>query len=327
MGVPAYNGDLFSADALPGASVLEHARLSNAAFSRTLAALGHDPATGTGVDYSSLEVGHLGHIYEDLLSLHLSLADVDLTLYSTGSKEERFEPTRSGDEAGVRAGDLFWQTNTGGRKAGGCTTPDLLVEHLVKRAVLPALDRHLHDVQSLTGNDAAGAARRLFQFRVLDPACGSAHFLVSALHRMAERINRFLADNPLPEVRDELEQLRTATGVATARGSSMPTWQMSAAVAQPAGLADVAKQGLHHRQRDQFGVGNPWRDPDRRAPQHPFGCNLQHIIDPDVVRREGIQVSVHVTSCSSSGLATLILGTLHHIQRTPRRVDPLELII
>jgi hypothetical protein len=119
MGVPAYNGDLFSADALPGAPVLEHARLSNAAFSRTLAALGHDPATGTGVDYSSLEVGHLGHIYEDLLSLHLSLADVDLTLYSTGSKEARFEPTRSGDEAGVRAGDLFWQTNTGGRKAGG----------------------------------------------------------------------------------------------------------------------------------------------------------------------------------------------------------------
>jgi Eco57I restriction-modification methylase len=215
MRVPAYNGDLFSADALLGASVLERASLSNATFGRVLAALGHDPATGTGVDYSSLEVGHLGHIYEGLLSLRLSLADVDLTLYSTGSKkEERFEPTRSGDEAGVRAGDLFWQTNTGGRKAGGVYyTPDLLVEHLVSRAVLPALDGHLHDVRRITSNDPAEAARRLFQFRVLDPACGSAHFLVAALHRIAERVGRFLADNPLPAVRDELEQLRAATGV------------------------------------------------------------------------------------------------------------------
>ena len=54
----------------------------------------------------------------------------------------------------------------------------------------------------------------LFHFRVLDPSCGSAHFLVSALHRIAERIGRFLAETPLPGVRDELEALRAVAGTA-----------------------------------------------------------------------------------------------------------------
>lgn len=215
MHVPAYNGDLFSTDALPGATLLERARLDNSSFGRALAALGRDRESGAGVDYSALEVGHLGHIYEGLLSLRLSVADADLTLYRSGSgNEERFEPVRKGDAPMVRGGELFWQTDSGGRKAGGVYyTPDLLVEHLVGRAVVPALDEHLVTVQSLAATDPGAAARELFQFRVLDPACGSAHFLVTALHRVAERIDRFLADTPLPSVRDELEQLRAATGV------------------------------------------------------------------------------------------------------------------
>lgn len=215
MRVPAYNGDLFSDRALPGASLLERARLSNAMFGRALSALGQDAETGTGVDYSSLAVGHLGHIYEGLLSLRLSVADADLGLYrSAGAKEDRFEPARKGDEPVVRAGELFWQTNAGGRKASGVYyTPDLLVEHLIGEAVLPALDAHLDKVRCLAADNPAEASRELFRFRVLDPSCGSAHFLVATLDRMAERIGRFLAVTPLPAVRDELEKLRAATGL------------------------------------------------------------------------------------------------------------------
>lgn len=215
MQVPAYNGDLFAPAALPGAAILERASLTNATFGRVLAALGRDVETGIGVDYSSLEVAHLGHLYEGLLSLRLSLADADLTLYRTGKdQEERFEPTRRDDQPTVHSGELFWQTNTGGRKAGGVYyTPELLVEHLVRHAVLPALDEHLARTRDLAADDPAAAASQLFRFRVLDPACGSAHFLVAALHRMAERIDRFLAETPLPAVRDELERLGAATGV------------------------------------------------------------------------------------------------------------------
>jgi len=215
--VPAYNGDLFSASQLPGAAMLESAAIPNAVFGRVLAALGRDTDTGGGVDYSSLEISHLGHIYEGLLSLQLTLADADLGLYPRGSgarKELVFEPIRKPEDTTVRAGELFWQTHTGARKAGGVYyTPTQLVEHLVARAVMPSLEEHLARVREIAQNDPAGAAALLFRFRVLDPACGSAHFLTAALHRTAERIDRFLAETPLPAVRDELEALRAAAGV------------------------------------------------------------------------------------------------------------------
>ncbi len=213
--VPAYNGALFSASALPGAAVLEAASIRNDTFGRALAALGRDPDTGLGVDYSSLEIGHLGHLYEGMLSLHIAVADTDLALYPTGEKKSlRYEPAKKPAEVKVASGELFWQTHTGGRKAGGVYyTPDLLVEHLVRRAVLPSLEDHLAGIRELASRDPDAAATELFRFRVLDPACGSAHFLVSALHRIAERIGRFIAETPLPAVRDELEALRAAAGI------------------------------------------------------------------------------------------------------------------
>jgi hypothetical protein len=218
-GVPAYNGDLFAANALPGAALLERATISNDAFGAALAALGRDPATGGGVDYSSLEIAHLGNLYEGLLSLQLTLADADLGLYSRGTgarKELIYEPARKTADVVVHAGELFWQTHTGGRKAAGVYyTPSALVEHLVRRAVLPSLEEHLDRVRDTAQTDPTQAAADLFRFRVLDPACGSAHFLTVALHRMAERIDRFLAETPLPAVRDELETLRAAAGGAS----------------------------------------------------------------------------------------------------------------
>ena len=107
--------------------------------------------TGLGVDYSSLEIGHLGHLYEGLLSLHVAVADTDLALYPTGEKKSlRYEPAKKPADIVVPSGELFWQTHTGGRKAGGVYyTPDLLVEHLVRRAVLPSLEEHLASVRDL----------------------------------------------------------------------------------------------------------------------------------------------------------------------------------
>lgn len=208
-GIPAYNGDLFAADGLVGAELLEEASLTDSWFGAALAALAFDPEgedEQAGVDYGDLEIAHLGRIYEGLLSLHLSLADEPLVY---DARTERWVPGSESKQAEVAEGELFYQTVSGGRKAAGVYyTPQVIVRHLVNRAVLPALDEHLGRVAAAAKKNVNDAARMLFDFRVLDPAMGSAHFLADALDRIAERIGTFLAEQPLKPISTMLDELR-----------------------------------------------------------------------------------------------------------------------
>lgn len=206
-GVPAYNGALFAAGDFEGADLLERVELSDPYFASVLVAVGRDDETGRGVDYSSLEIGHLGHIYEALLSLRLSVADRPLR-YDAGN--DRYVPVNDPAPSDVVEGSLLWQTNEGGRKSGGVYyTPVSLVRHLVHHAVLPTYERHLEGVRQTAKTDPKRAAQDLLDFTVLDPACGSAHFLVQVLEALADRAVSFLADTPLPAIREALDRLRS----------------------------------------------------------------------------------------------------------------------
>ena len=205
-GVPAYNGALFAADGFDGAATLERASFTDPDFATILVGIGRDPETGDGIDYSTLEIGHLGHIYEGLLSLRLSVADTPL-VYDLGN--DRYGPPATDQQPDVEAGDLLWQTHEGGRKGGGVYyTRTELVRHLVRGAVVPAFTAHLERVRQTGATDPAAAARQLFEFAVLDPACGSAHFLVVVVNELADLVVKFLGETPLPEVRTDLERLR-----------------------------------------------------------------------------------------------------------------------
>src|SRR5205823_12566012 len=105
-GVPAYNGALFAADGFDGAATLERASFTDPDFATILVGIGRDPETGDGIDYSTLEIGHLGHIYEGLLSLRLSVADTPL-VYDPAN--DRYAPPGDDQEPDVNAGDLLWQ--------------------------------------------------------------------------------------------------------------------------------------------------------------------------------------------------------------------------
>jgi hypothetical protein len=217
-GVPAYNGALFAEDGFDGAATLERATLSDAALGPVLIGLGRDREEGgAGIDFSDLDIGHLGHIYEGLLSLRLSRADRD---YRYDAKRDRYVPASSDEEADVSSGELLWLTNEGGRKGGGVYyTPEQLVRHLVRRAVVPAFQEHLASVASVADEDPRAAAEKLFDFNVLDPACGSAHFLVAVVDELADLVAGFLAQTPLPAVREELDHLRV--GADTAYGAAI----------------------------------------------------------------------------------------------------------
>jgi hypothetical protein len=205
--LPAYNGDLFAASAVVGAPVLEDAAIPDAALAPALVALARDADDPEiGVDFSGLEIGHLGYVYEGLLSLRLSVADRD---YAYDAKADRYVTLRPDQTADIAAGELLWSTNEGGRKGAGVYyTRTELVRHLVRGAVGPAFDRHLAAIREVATRDPIAAAAQLFDFHVLDPACGSAHFLVEVVDELADKIATLLGEVALPAVGDQLDALR-----------------------------------------------------------------------------------------------------------------------
>jgi hypothetical protein len=209
--VPAYNGALFANTGFEGAETLERLELSDPDFAGVLVAVGRDEEANRGVDFSTLEIGHLGHIYEALLSLRLSVADRPLR-YDISS--DRYVSAESDPE--IETGALLWLTNEGGRKSGGVYyTRAELVQHLVSRAVLPVFEKHLDRVRETAMTDPGAAAIDLLRFTVLDPACGSAHFLVQVVEALANRTVLFLAETPLPDIVKKVDGLRAgaAAGV------------------------------------------------------------------------------------------------------------------
>ena len=208
-GVPAYNGQLFAADGFPGSELLEKAAITNVHLAPALDAIAYDTdrADAPGLDYAGLQVGHLGAIYEALLSMKLSSAPEDL-IYD--KKRKVYRPAKAGEESEVTRRDLFYQSEKGDRKAGGVFyTRQEFVRHLLKHSLEPALDDHLKAVRETLQRDPDEAARMLFDFSVLDPAMGSAHFLTVALDVMADRYATFLAEvDGIPGVAQQLQDLR-----------------------------------------------------------------------------------------------------------------------
>ena len=207
-GVPAYNGSLFAADGFPGGALLETTEITDVYLAPALAAIAFDTdkSDDPGLDYAGLQIGHLGAIYEGLLALKLTRAPEDLA-YDTG--QNVFRPMRAGEQAEVTKAQLFYQSEAGGRKAGGVYyTRHEFVDHLLNHSLMPALDDHLAEVRQVIDKSPGDAGQRLFDFSVVDPAMGSAHFLTAALDMIADRIKIFLAEiGGLPGIDQLLKEL------------------------------------------------------------------------------------------------------------------------
>lgn len=64
-------------------------------------------------------------------------------------------------------------------------------------------------------------------------------------------------------------------------------------VAQPTTFAGVAEQGLHHRQRDQFGIAVFGGDPHPGPNRYPLGVGFEQVVRSAIeCGREGIEVGV-----------------------------------
>ncbi|RWO41346.1 MAG: hypothetical protein EOS11_18380 [Mesorhizobium sp.] len=212
LSVPPYNGGLFTSDPAvsPAGAALARLQLPNEVFELALRSLlltdvGDGPLQP--VDFRSLGVREFGTIYEGLLESELSVANQDLDLDRKGS----YVPSKSRQTPAVVKGQIYLHDRSGARKASGSYfTKSFAVEHLLDRALAPAIQAHLTRVSKL---DEAEAAEAFFDFRVADIAMGSGHFLVAAVDRIEKHLADYLAEHGArgaAGVRAELARLKEA---------------------------------------------------------------------------------------------------------------------
>lgn len=187
--VPEYDGGLFSSDPEVSETGAELARVSlpNEIFEVALRHLLIIETSEGGlgpVDFRSLGVREFGKIYEGLLESELAVATMDLAMDSKGT----YVPAKAGAQVVVHEGETYLHDRSGVRKStGSYYTKSFAVEHLLDKALEPALKDHFERLDSM---DDATAAESFFDFRVADIAMGSGHFLVGAI----DRIEKGMAD-------------------------------------------------------------------------------------------------------------------------------------
>ena len=130
----------------------------------------------------------------------------------------------------------------------------------------------------------------------------------------------------MPDQRCGGAQPLVVAGLQRQIGKQVP--QVSPRVTQPARLGGEARQGLHHREGDQFRIAQQRADTHLGPPGRELRRFLQHVVGLHLkCGSEGVQVGVHEGLQVRRRIATPILGTLHRKPGRTRRSDPLELII
>jgi len=159
--IPAFNGGLFSTTNYPYLSAKEADSGTNPwkigdesiAWAIDLLAYSHDhwdqPGEGD-IDYTSLDVRHLGSIYEGLLELQPAVATETLIeVFDAEAKTAVFKralehanaPKIKGQNPRIiSCGEIYLSTNRGERHStGSYYTPKYIVDYIVERTVLPLL--------------------------------------------------------------------------------------------------------------------------------------------------------------------------------------------
>ena len=171
---------LWSPEATPD---LNDATLDNAHFLEAVRALAWVYDEGSRVrrpvDYRNLDAEELGSVYESLLELR---AEIDL------------------DRPAFR---LVTVAGNERKTTGSYYTPAPLISRLLDEALDPVLDE---------AERAADPAAALLALRVLDPACGSGHFLIAAARRIAGRLASARSGDAEPNSDDRGEALRDVIG-------------------------------------------------------------------------------------------------------------------
>lgn len=154
LALPALGG-LFNASQCPS---IDRAELDNESFYSAMKMMRWATINGifTTVDYKNMGTEELGSVYESLLEL-FPLIDL---------------PNRTIAFVGDSTGD-----NTR-KNSGSYYTPDAFVKKLISTSLIPVIERKLSEKED--------KEKAILSLKVIDPACGSGHFLLGAARTLAD---------------------------------------------------------------------------------------------------------------------------------------------
>ena len=181
--LPAYDGGLFSSDAAP---ILEQVRLPDAAVAPLVHDLSHaeTPEGRRFVNYRDMSVQQLGSIYERLLEREPVLED--------GVIDVRLNPYARKD-------------------SGSFYTPQELVDLVIEKTLRPLVDERRNAFlaraaelksdrrpkdERLADLAKLDPAEAVLDLKVLDPAMGSGHFLVTAVDFLSDHVAELIEYPP-----------------------------------------------------------------------------------------------------------------------------------
>ena len=181
--LPAYDGGLFSSDAAP---ILEQVRLPDAAVAPLVHDLSHaeTPEGRRFVNYRDMSVQQLGSIYERLLErepvLENGVIDVRLNPYARKDSGSFYTPQE--------LVDLVIEKTLG-------PLVDERRDAFLARAAELKSDRRPKD-ERLADLAKLDPAEAVLDLKVLDPAMGSGHFLVTAVDFLSDHVAELIEYPP-----------------------------------------------------------------------------------------------------------------------------------
>jgi hypothetical protein len=175
LGIPPYNGGLFDTAESP---LLARIRLPDTVLAEVILALSHRREDGRlrYINYRDLSVQQLGSIYESILEYGV---EPDLEAHSV--------KPRADNQARHRSGSYY--------------TPEPLVSLIIEKTVGPVVAEKRTAFEAAHANGLYGAelakhdpAMALLSLRIVDPAMGSGHFLVSLVDWLSDKVLTAVGD-------------------------------------------------------------------------------------------------------------------------------------
>ncbi|MBF0408970.1 MAG: N-6 DNA methylase [Candidatus Riflebacteria bacterium] len=178
-------GGLFTSDKCPD---IDFMKLRNCDFLEALRYLrwAKTDRVFSWIDYRNMGPEELGSVYESLLEL---VPKVDIAKSEFGFSGS-FETASASGNARKTTGSFY--------------TPDSLVRELIATALDPVIEMRISEKPE----DPVSALKSI---SVIDPACGSGHFLLAAARRLAEKLANLRSEEGAVKPEDYRHALREVT--------------------------------------------------------------------------------------------------------------------